>query len=305
MSRFVARRLATSLVTVIGVLFIVFFLARLTGSPAALYLPEGASQAAFDEFNHQHGFDQPLPVQFAHFVVQVTHLDFGQSISQNRSALDAALSSMPATLVLTALALAVALAISVVAGSLAAQYKLRWVDRFVTLSSLTTASIPDFWFALVGVLILAVHLGVLPTSGYLTPAAWVLPVATVCLAPVGVLTQVVRGAMIDALSSNYVQSAKARGFAERRLVYRHALRNAALPIISVAGDRAASMVNGSIIVSAIFAFPGIGATIMTGVLNRDFPLLQASVFVVGISVVLLNIIVDMTYAIADPRVRVA
>jgi peptide/nickel transport system permease protein len=305
MSRFIGRRLITSLITVVGVLLIVFFLARLTGSPAGLYLPEGASQAAYDEFNRQHGFDQPLPVQFGRFLVDVAHLDFGESIWQQRPALTAALSAMPPTIILSAIAMIIALVLSVVLGSVAAQYRFRWPDRLISLASLTVSSIPDFWFALVGVLVLAVNLRLVPTSGYATPAAWILPVATLVLLPVGVLIQVVRGAMIDCLSSGYVQNATARGFSGRRLLYRHALRNAALPIISVAGDKAAGMVNGAIIVGSVFAFPGIGTVIVGAVLNRDFPLLMASVFVIGIAVVLLNILVDLAYALADARVRVA
>lgn len=303
MAQFALRRLLTGAVTVIGVVVIVFFLARLTGSPASLYLPEGASQERVDQFNSQYGFDQPLPVQFLRFVQDVARLDFGDSIWQQRPALEAAVAAMPPTLILAAIALTLSLVVSVVLGCVAAAYSFRGPDRIITMGSLTSASIPDFWFALVGVLFLAVQLGVLPTSGYQTPAAWVLPVATLMLAPVGVITQVVRGAMIEAMASGYVQNARARGLSPRRLLFRHGLRNAALPIISVAGDRASGMVNGAIIVSAIFAFPGMGALVIGAILNRDFAILQASVFVVGVAVVILNVLVDLAYAAADPRVR--
>lgn len=305
MLAFIIRRVAASVITILGVLVIVFFLARLTGSPAALYLPESASQERLDQFDREHGFDQPLPVQFLRFVADAAHLDFGDSIWQQRPALTAALTAMPPTLVLAVIALTISVVLSIVLGAIAAQKRFRPLDRFITLGSLTSASIPDFWFALVGILVLAVQLRVLPTSGHATPAAWVLPVAVLSLAPLGVLTQVVRGSMIEALSSGYVRNAKARGFSDSRLLYRHALRNAALPIVSVAGDRAAGMVNGAVIVGTVFAFPGIGTLIVGAVLNRDFPLLQASVFVVGVAVVLVNILVDLTYAIADPRVRVS
>lgn len=303
MARFIRRRVVTGFITVLGVVIVVFFLGRLTGSPASLYLPEGASEERYDQFNRRYGFDQPLRVQFVRFLAGLVKLDFGDSIWQQRPALEAAVLAMPPTLILAAIALPLSIVLAIVLGSLAATHRFRLLDRAVTLGSLTSASVPDFWFALVGVLFFAVQLGVLPTSGWKTPAAWVLPVATLMLAPVGVMTQVVRGAMIEALGSGYVQNARARGYSSRRLVYRHALRNAALPIISVAGDRAAGMVNGAIIVSAVFAFPGMGALVVGAVLNRDFAVLQASVFVVGIAVVLLNVIVDLTYAIADPRVR--
>lgn len=303
MARFVRRRVLTGLITVLGVVVVVFFLGRLTGSPASLYLPEGASEERYEQFNRQYGFDQPLWIQFVRFLAGLLRLDFGESVWQQRPALEAAVTAMPPTLALAAIALPLSVLLAVVLGAVAATHRFRFLDRVVTFGSLTTASIPDFWFALVGVLFFAVQLNILPTSGWQTPAAWVLPVATLMLAPVGVMTQVVRGAMIEALSSGYVQNARARGYSNHRLVYRHALRNASLPIISVAGDRAAGMVNGAIIVSAVFAFPGMGALVVGAVLNRDFAVLQASVFVVGVAIVLLNLIVDLTYAVADPRVR--
>jgi peptide/nickel transport system permease protein len=299
------RRLVTGVISLIGVVVVVFFLARLTGSPASLYLPVGATAERLEQFNRAYGFDQPLGVQFGRFLAGVARLDFGESIWQQRPALQAALEAMPPTLALAGIALTGSVLVALVLGSLAATHRFRGLDRAVTFTSLTTASIPDFWFALVAVLLLAIQLGVLPTSGYHSAAAWVLPVATLMLAPVGVLTQVVRGAMIEALNSGYVQNARARGFSRPRLVFRHALRNAALPIISVAGDRAAGMVNGAIIVSSVFAFPGMGALVVDAVLNRDFAVLQASVFVVGVTVVALNVLVDLTYALTDPRIRLS
>jgi peptide/nickel transport system permease protein len=155
------------------------------------------------------------------------------------------------------------------------------------------------------VLVFAVQFGLVPTSGQGGLASWVLPVATLMLHPVGVLTQVVRGAMLETLNAGYVQNARARGYSWRRLAFRHALRNAALPIITVAGDRAAGMLNGAVIVSAVFAWPGIGQVLVNAVYNRDFAVIQAGVFVVGIAVLLLNIAVDLIYAAADPRIRIS
>lgn len=301
---FLRRRLATSAITVVGVVVVVFFLARMTGSPASLYLPESATQEQIDEFNRLNGLDKPILGQFWDFLTGAVRLDFGDSIWKQRPALDVALEAVPPTVALAGIALALALIIALVLGAVAAQYRFRMADRIISVVTLTISSIPDFWFALVGILIFAVQMGVLPTSGYATPSAWVLPIATVMLAPVGVLTQVVRGAMIDALGAGFIQSARARGFSKARLVVRHALRNASLPIVSVTGDRAAGMVNGSIIVGSIFAFPGFGVVIMGAVLNRDFAVIQAAVFVVGIGVIIVNLLVDLLYALIDPRVRI-
>lgn len=305
MLHFLFKRLASSLIALVGIVVVVFFLARLTGSPANLYLPADADQQTIAAFNKSHGFSQPLWDQFGHFVGNVAHLNFGESIWQQRPAIDAALSVFPQTLLIGAIALALSLGISIVLGCIAAQQRSKVLDKAITLGSLTSASIPDFWFALVGVLFLAVKLHLVPTSGQSGISSWILPTATLMLAPVGVLTQVVRGAMIEALASGYVQSARARGFSRQRLAYRHGLRNAALPIITVAGQRAAGLVDGAIIIGVVFAWPSIGTVMVSAVNNRDFAVIQAGVFVIGVAIIVLNLLVDLTYALADPRIRVS
>jgi peptide/nickel transport system permease protein len=303
MLTFVRRRFISSIITLVGVVIVVFFLARLTGSPVDLFFPEGAAPERIEAFNRAYGLDKPLIEQFGIFLVNAARGDFGDSIWQQRPAMTAAWAEMPMTFLLAVIAMTVSVVVAIVLGALAATHRFRFLDRFITLLSLVAGSIPSFWFALVGILVFSVQLRLVPTSGNATPLAWVLPVATLSLGPIAVLTQIVRGAMIDVLTSGFIQNARARGFSTHRLVYRHALRNAALPIISVAGDIAAGMVNGAIIVGVVFAFPGIGKLITGAILNRDFPVLQASVVVVGISVILLNVIVDLIYAAVDPRVR--
>lgn len=302
---FLRRRLWYSLLALLGVTVVVFFLARLTGQPALLYLPPESSAEQVRSFNEAMGYDRPLYLQFVDFFAGLLTLDFGVSPWQNRPAATIVLESVPQTLLLAGIAMAVTLVVALVLGVLSALHAFRRVDRAITFVSLTLASIPEFWFALMSILVVAVHLGLVPTSGQSGPASWILPVTTLVLAPIGVLTQVTRGAMIDALQSSYVKNARARGFSRWRLAFRHALRNALLPIISVAGDKAAGMLNGVIIVSTVFAWPGIGAVMVRAVLNRDFPVIQASVFIVGVMVIVLNIVVDLLYAAIDPRVRVS
>lgn len=303
MLAFLGRRLVSGFVTLLGVVVVVFFLSRLTGSPIDLFFPEGAEPEVIEAFNRAYGLDKPVIQQFWLFVSRIAHGDFGMSIWQQRPAMEAALSEMPMTLLLAAIAMAIAIAAALALGSLAAVYRFRTPDRVITILSLMTSSMPHFWFALVGILLFAVQLRILPTSGSNSWQSWILPVATVSIGPIGVLTQVVRGAMIDVLSSGYIRNARARGIAGRRIIYRHALRNAALPIISVAGDIAAGMVNGAVIVSVVFAFPGIGRSIVGAILNRDFPVLEASVVVIGLSVIVLNLLIDIICMIVDPRIR--
>ena len=305
MLTFVRGRLLSGLLTILGVVVLVFFLARLTGSPVDLFFPEGASPAQLDSFRRAYGLDRPLIEQLWIFLSNAVRGDFGMSIWQQRPALQAALSEMPATLLLTLLAMTLSVVIAVILGTVAAAFRFRLVDRIITIVTLITGSIPAFWFALVSILVFAIIYRLVPTSGAGSWKSWILPVATVSLGPIGILTQVTRGAMIEVLSSGFVRNARARGFGSTRILYRHALRNAALPIIAVAGDIAASMVNGAVIVSVVFAFPGIGKAIIGAVLARDFPVLQACIVVVGVAVVLLNLLIDLIYVVVDPRVRLS
>lgn len=305
MLTFVRRRLLSGLITILGVVVLVFFLARLTGSPVDLFFPEGASPAQLDSFSRAYGLDRPLIEQLWIFLSNAVRGDFGMSIWQQRPALQIALSEMPATLLLTLLAMTVSVVIAVILGIAAAAFRFRLADRIITIVTLITGSIPAFWFAMVSILVFAILYRLVPTSGAGSWKSWILPVATVSLGPIGILTQITRGAMIEVLSSGFVRNARARGFGSTRILYRHALRNAALPIIAVAGDIAASMVNGAVIVSVVFAFPGIGKAIIGAVLARDFPVLQACIVVVGVAVVLLNLLIDLVYVVVDPRVRLS
>lgn len=305
MWQFIRRRAGYGAIALLGVVVVSFFLSKLTGDPSTLYLDDDATPAMREQFDKIHGLDGPLWSQFVTFLKGVFRFDFGESIWQQRPAMQAVLGAYPTTLLLAAIAMFVVLVLSISLGSLAAVYGFRWVDTLITFFSLACASIPDFWFALVAVLVVAVHLGLLPTSGGGSASAWVLPVITIALHPLGSLIQVVRGSMMESLSSGYITACRARGLPWRTRVLKHGLRNAALPIITVAGDRAASLVNGVLIVSTVFAFPGIGGLLVGAVLNRDFAVIQAGVFVTGAGIVLLNLVVDLIYALADPRIRVA
>jgi peptide/nickel transport system permease protein len=193
---------------------------------------------------------------------------------------------------------------AVVIGCWAAYRPNSLADRFSSLLSMTAASIPDFWFAITGVWLFAVLMGWLPTSG--TDAgvlSWVLPIATLMIRPLGVLTQVVRGAMVSALSAPYVRLARSKGASDFRVVTHHALRNAAAPALTVAGDLAVGLINGAVVVEAIFGWPGIGKLMIDAILQRDFAVLQAAVLLTAVSIFVLNIAIDACYALLDARVR--
>lgn len=303
MGHYLLKRCIYSAVSLALLVVAVFFLARLTGNPAELYLPADAPVQVREEFARSHGLADPTPVQFVRFVKGLARLDFGESLRQRRPAIDMVLEAFPVTLMLALSAMTCVLLVAVIAGSLAARRPNGALDRCISVVALASASIPHFWLAIVSVLVFAVTLRWLPTSGTGGLAYWVLPVLVLSLRPIGIVAQVVRSSMIDALSRPYVKTARAKGVGEGRIVFVHALRNAMLPVITVAGDQAASMVNGAVVVEIIFGFPGIGKLMMDTIANREFVVLQAAVIVVAMAIFLLNLLVDLAYAALDPRIR--
>ncbi|XTP35689.1 ABC transporter permease [Mycobacterium sp. TJFP1] len=304
MFSFVRRRMYTSALPLIIVLLGVFLLARLTGDPTNLYLPESATEEQRAEFAAANGFNDPLITQLLDYFKGVIHLDFGASLRTGESAAEMALRAFPATLQLALTTMLLAIVGAIVIGCWAAYRPNSLADRFSSLLSMTAASIPDFWFAITGVWLFAVLLGWLPTSG--TDAgmlSWILPIATLMIRPLGVLTQVVRGAMVSALSVPYVRLARSKGAGDFRIVTHHALRNAAAPALTVAGDLAVGLINGAVVVEAIFGWPGIGKLMIDAILQRDFAVLQAAVLLTAVSIFLLNIFIDACYALLDARVR--
>jgi peptide/nickel transport system permease protein len=284
---------------------LVFFMARLTGSPADLYVPIDAPNEIREEFARLHGLDQPLPVQFGRYLADLARLDFGQSLRQGLPALDLVLAAMPTTLLLAFYSITAALGVALVTGSLAAWHPNGLFDRIANLLSLIGASLPNFWVAIVGVLVFAVTLRWVPTSGTGTAAQWILPVAVLFIRPCGLIVQVVRSSMISALSSAYVKTARAKGLNNRTIIFVHALRNAMLPILTVAGDQAAGIVNGAVVVETIFGFPGIGKLMIDSISYRDFAVIQAGVMITAIAIFVLNMLIDIAYALLDPRIRYA
>lgn len=303
MLKFLLQRVLQSFLSLAVLIVLVFFLSRLTGSPADLFLPQDATLELRDQFNTLYGFDDPLIEQFGRFLWGLMQFDLGQSLQFSRPAIDVVLQAFPTTLLLAALTMPLVIVIAIVTGSLAAMRPGGVFDRLASLISLIGASTPNFWVAIVGVLVFSVSLRWLPTSGTGTPLHWVLPVAVLTLRPTGVLVQVVRTSMITALSSAYVKTARAKGVGGRGVVFVHALRNALLPVITVASDQAAGIVNGAVIVETVFGFPGIGKLLIDSVLLRDFAVIQAAVLVTAMAVFLINIIVDVLYALVDPRIR--
>jgi peptide/nickel transport system permease protein len=303
LGHYLTQRTLYSLIALVGLIVLVFFMARLTGDPTNLYLPIDASLEARQEFAENHGFNDPVLQQFGRFLSGLANFDLGTSIRKDRPALQVVLEAFPTTLSLAGVTMVLAISLSIVVGSLAAYRPGGLFDRFSSMTSLTAASAPDFWLAIVAILLFAVTLGWLPTSGTGTFWHWIMPIGILLIRPFGLLVQVVRGAMLTALSSPYVKTARAKGVRERSVIFVHALRNSMLPVITVAGDLATGIVNGAVIVETVFGWPGVGKLMIDAVIQRDFAIVQATVLVTAVAIFLMNILIDIGYALLDPRLR--
>ena len=300
---FIARRLLQAIVALVSLTVLVFVMARLTGDPAVLYLPETASAEMREQFREQHGLNDPVLVQLYRYLIDVAQLDFGMSLRQNMPAMDAVLQAMPWTLRLAGTTVVLAMLVAMTVGPLAAYKPGSIFDRTASVLSLAAASTPDFWLAIIGILFFAVYLGWLPTSGVGGIEYWILPIGVLMFKITGTTTQVVRGSMISSLASPYVKSAKAKGMPESRIVFIHALRNSVIAAVTVAGDQTRGLINGAVIVETVFGWPGVGKLMIDAITQRDFAVVQASVLVTAAAIFLLNILLDILYAVLDPRIR--
>ncbi|PJF09308.1 ABC transporter permease [Pseudorhodobacter sp. MZDSW-24AT] len=303
MHRFIRQRAIASLISLMLLVVAVFFLSRLTGDPAALYLPVEASEEMRQQFREVHGLNDPVLVQFGRYVSDLAQLNFGDSIRKARPAFEIVIEAFWWTLQLALITMALVTAAAIVLGSLAAFRAGGLFDRLATVSSLIGASAPDFWVAIVAIVVFSVGLGWVPTSGTGTLAHWILPIAVLFIRPFGLIVQVVRGAMITALSSAYVKTARAKGVKSQAIIFVHALRNAMLPVITVIGDQAAALLNGAVVIETIFGFPGVGKLMIDSILQRDFNVVLAAIMVTAMAIFLMNLLIDLAYSLLDPRIR--
>ncbi len=303
MLSFLGKRAVASGISLVGLILLVFFLSRLTGDPTGLYLPLDASEESRNQFREIHGLNDPLIVQFFHYMGDLIRLDFGESIRRAEPAIDVVLRGFSWTLQLAAITMTLVVAMAIVVGSLAAYYIGGIFDRIATFFSLIGASAPDFWVAIVAIVVFSVTLGWVPTSGTGTVWHWILPISVLFIRPFGLIVQVVRGSMITALGSAYVKTARAKGVKMRPIVFVHALRNALLPVITVIGDQAAALLNGAVVIETIFGFPGVGKLMIDSILQRDFTVVLAAIMVTAMAIFLMNILIDVLYSILDPRIR--
>ena len=297
------RRVARLLVVLVGVSLVTFAILQASGDPVALMMPE-APESDRAALRQAMGFNDPLPVQFARFVGNIARGDFGQSFFHREPALPLVLARLPTTVLLTLLAMAVSLAIALPIGIVSAIRRNSVFDHTATLIVFLGTSMPVFWTGIMLILFFAVQLRVLPVSGWESWAALILPAATLATFSTPLLLRIVRSSMLEVINLDYVRTARAKGVSEWFVICRHALTNAALPLVTVAGLQFSLNLGGAVITETVFAVPGLGRLIIGAIRQLDFPIVQAGVFLIALMVVLVNFAVDMLYIYLNPQIRV-
>ena len=303
MKRFILRRLGYALLSLLLLSLTIFFFVRVTGDPAVLLVEPGASQADLDAIREQFGLDRPLVVQYWHFMTSLLRGDFGQSFYYRMPVFELYLSRLPNSLVLAVAAMAFSLLIGIPAGILAAVRVNQWWDSAGKIFALLGLSMPSFWVGLVMILFFSVYLGWLPSSGSGTPLHIVMPAFALGWYFAAAHMRLTRSSMLDVLGSEYVKLARLKGLAEARVIAKHAFKNALIPVLTLAGINLVIMVNVAVVVETVFAWPGIGRLLYEGIAFRDFPIVQATVLLGGAMIVIVNLLVDILYAVIDPRIR--
>ena len=304
MSAYVIRRLAYSVIVVIGAMSLIFVTVRvLPGDPAANLLPVSATREEVQRLRDELGLDDPLVVQYGRYITNAVRFDFGESPWLGGEAVDHVLERLPKTAALALSAIALSILVSFPLGVMAARRPNSILDRFVTIGSLAGQALPQFWVGLILILVFARQFELLPSAGSGTWKHFILPTITLALPFISLLTRLVRGGLLEVMNAPYIDSARAKGMRERRVVYRHGVRNMLIPVVTVLGLQLGSLIGGTVIVEIVFSWPGIGRLLIRGIGNRDFVIVQASVALITVGYVLVNLIVDVLYTYLDPRVR--
>jgi peptide/nickel transport system permease protein len=303
MTAFLIRRAIGAVWVVVGVAVAVFLILHLTGDPAAVMMPPEATTEQIAAFRHNQGFDRPLWVQFGSFAWSALRGDFGNSLRHGEPALGLALERFPASIELALSALVLAIVVAVPIGVLAALRRNSLVDLAARIFALIGQSAPVYWMGIMLILLFGVQLGWFPVSGIGGLKHLVLPTITLGLFTMAQLMRLTRASMLDVLKSDYLRTARAKGVAPLVLIWRHALRNAWLPVITVIGTELVALFSQAIITETIFAWPGVARLAVQAIVDRDYPIVEVVVILAALAFVAINLFVDVMYAVLDPRIR--
>lgn len=311
MIRYLVRRLLYSLLVLVGVSLLVFIAMRLSGDPVQLLLAEGnPTKEDIEALRRALHLDRPLPEQYLAFITGAVRGDFGQSLRYKTPAFGEVMLRMPATLELALSGYLVALALAFPAGILSAINRGGWVDFLTRLLTLLGVSFPSFWLGLMLILVFGVQLRLLPVSGRAEDFpgrlfSLIMPATTLGLGYAATLTRLLRSSMLDVLGADYIRTARAKGLGELAVLVRHALRNALIPVVTLAGLQVGFLFGGAVIVEVVFSWPGVGRLVVDAIGFRDYPVVQAAVTLLAAVFIVVNLAVDLLYAVLDPRIRYA
>jgi peptide/nickel transport system permease protein len=303
MKTYLLRRLSQSLLVLFGISFVVFAILHLTGDPVLVLLPPDASTEDVAKLREAMGFNDPFFVQYGRFLKGALQGDFGQSIRHGEPAFHLVVERLPATFELAGAGLLIALVLAIPAGIVSAVRRNTVIDYVSTVIALLGQSMPTFWLGIMLILVFSVQFSLLPSSGRGTLLHLILPAITLGLFTTARITRLTRSGMLEVLDQDYIRTARAKGVAGPPIVWKHALKNAAIPIVTIIGIELGTLLGGSVITETIFAWPGVGRLSVQAIYNRDYPVVQAAVFLLASTFVLVNLVVDVLYTYLDPRIR--
>jgi ABC-type dipeptide/oligopeptide/nickel transport system permease component len=299
---YLVSRAGQSVLAIACVLALVFFMVRLTGDPSVVMLPQDATKEDVAQFRAAMGFDRPLAVQFWDFVRHAVVGDFGKSLQYRTSAWTLIMERLPATLELAVAAMIFSIVVAVPLGILAATRPGSW-DGLAQGVALLGQALPAYWVGLILIIVLSVQLNLLPVAGRSGWSSLVMPTITLGMGTLGRLTQLTRSVMLDTLAQDYIRTAWSKGLGPRAVRFRHALKNAAIPLITLIGVNFGYMLGGAVLIESVFSYPGIGRLAAQAIFQRDFPLVQAVAFFASLVVIVVNLATDLVYGLVNPQVR--
>jgi peptide/nickel transport system permease protein len=302
--RLILIRIAQGLVSLWAVTALLFIITRITGDPVQVLLPPEASREMYDQVRTELGLDRPLIVQYLSYLGDLLHGNLGVSFQSQLPVSEMIANRLPATLELGGAALLVTFLVGTPLGLYAGYRRGSFVDRIASLLAVLGQAAPTFWIGILAVLVLAVHLGILPAGGRGGISHLILPAVTMAWASVAGVTRLMRSSVLETLESDYIRLCRVKGMSESRVLWKHALRNAALPVLTFGGVVTAGMMTGSVVTEAVFVWPGIGRLLLDAIGARDFPVVQGVVLVLAGVYIVVNVVVDIFYAYLNPRLRV-
>ena len=303
MERYILKRIAQSLIVLFGITAVVFFVLNLTGNVLDFMLPPGTAEEVYEEYTERLGLDDPLLVQYGRFLVKAVQGDFGESHFYKQPALEVVLERIPATFTLAVAAFLIALAWSIPIGILSAYKRNSLLDTIARVIAMLGQSIPNFWFGILLMLIFSVKLNLLPTYGYESYAHLILPAFALSTGTGATILRLLRSSMIDVLGQEYISVARAKGVHNFALVAKHAFKNCLSSVLTIMGLQLASVMSGALVIESVFSWPGVGRLLQQSILNRDFMVVEAGVCVIACLFVFINLLVDVLYAVINPRIK--